>query len=218
MHYAFEFAAKSGMDGSYLEFGTYSGATFVQAYRAYRHWLDWCENGRAGNNPSVPADAPQMLRHTMYAFDSFEGLPALGAADLHADYRFVTPGLFSRSEQDFLDVLRGEGVDLDIVRTVPGWFDRVLTPQLRESLAIPPAMVVNVDCDLYSSAVPVFKFVEPLLQQGAVMILDDYLLYRGDPRYGVRRAFNEWLESSGWRSEFYLQYGWAGRVFLLYRQ
>ena len=29
--------------------------------------------------------------------------------------------------------------------------------------------LVNVDCDLYESAVPVFRFIEPLLQEGAVL-------------------------------------------------
>lgn len=217
MEYVFEFAAKSGLDGSYLEFGTYMGASFVQAHQAYTRWLDWAESARAGQNPAVPPEAARMQRHPMWAFDSFAGLPELASADVHPGYRFVSSGLFAFSEDQFLARLRENGMDSGVVRTVPGWFDQVLTPETRNELGLGTAMVVNIDCDLYSSAVPVLQFIQPLLEDGSVLMFDDFLLYRGDPRFGVRRAFREWLEQSGMTAEPYMQYGWAGRVFLIYR-
>src|SRR5438477_8242723 len=54
------FVKENGIPGAYLEFGVFRGSTFAQAYHSFR---------RRG------------LRVPMYAFDSFQGLPAVQGID-----------------------------------------------------------------------------------------------------------------------------------------
>ncbi len=56
------------------------------------------------------------------------------------------------------------------------------------------ASIIWVDCDLYRSAATVLDFVTPLLQDGTLIIFDDWYAYRGNPRLGEQRAFGEWTE------------------------
>ena len=60
-----------------------------------------------------------------------------------------------------------------------------------------PASFICIDCDLYESAVPVFKFIEDFIQEGTIIYLDDYWVgYKGNPTKGVSRAFKEYLKFS----------------------
>jgi len=87
------------------------------------------------------------------------------------------------------------GVPLDRVVFVPGWFDQTCTPATIEDHNIRKAAVIWVDCDLYSSAKSVLNFVTPLLQDGTVLVFDDWFNFRGSPRRGEQIAFAEWRET-----------------------
>ena len=57
--------------------------------------------------------------------------------------------------------------------------------------------MATIDCDLYESAVSVFQFLDPLLQEGSVLYIDDLFAgYRGSPEKGVTKAFLEWQSRS----------------------
>jgi O-methyltransferase len=56
---------------------------------------------------------------------------------------------------------------------------------------------VLVDCDIYSSAIDVFAFLTDVLKTGTWLLIDDWWCYRGDPKLGVRRALDEWLNDNG---------------------
>jgi hypothetical protein len=78
-------------------------------------------------------------------------------------------------------------------------------------------MLINVDCDLYESAVPVFNFIEPLLQEGTVIYIDDLFAgYKGSPNKGVALAFLEWQKESRWRIVRHLDIGWWGRSYIVH--
>ena len=82
----------------------------------------------------------------------------------------------------------------------------------------PKIALATVDCDLYESAVPVFDFIEPLLQAGSVIYIDDLFVgNRGDPRKGVARAFLEYRKHSPWRFVRHLDVGWWGRSYIACR-
>ncbi|MDO9084168.1 MAG: hypothetical protein Q7U56_12905, partial [Humidesulfovibrio sp.] len=81
------------------------------------------------------------------------------------------------------------------------------------------AAMVNVDCDIYESAVPVFEFIEPFLQVGTIVYLDDmFAAYRGAPNKGVHKAFLEFAERSGYSFEIYKPLlGTFGRAYVAYK-
>ncbi|WP_044252706.1 hypothetical protein [Isosphaera pallida] len=52
--------------------------------------------------------------------------------------------------------------------------------------------MIDVDCDLYSSAKVVLEFITPLMVDGTILIFDDWYCFRGHPQRGERAAFAEW--------------------------
>ena len=53
---------------------------------------------------------------------------------------------------------------------------------------------VNIDVDLYKSAVTVLEFITPLLQKGTIIYFDDWC-GNSDEICGERLAFKQWTES-----------------------
>ena len=53
-----------------------------------------------------------------------------------------------------------------------------------------------IDCDIYSSTKSVLSFITDLIDDGTILIFDDWLNYKGNPNYGEQAACNEWLSKN----------------------
>ena len=110
---------------------------------------------------------------TMVGFDSFEGLPE--------DWRHdIKLGHFKTGEPPQIDDSR--------VSFQVGWFDDTLP-----HFAVPDhdQLIVNVDSDLYSSALTVLQWAEPYVCPGTLIYFDEFC-----DRDHERRAFSEWCTRS----------------------
>ncbi len=107
-------------------------------------------------------------------FDSFRGLPEDWQANAQA-------GSFSVGTPPDIDDPR---VSFEV-----GWFDETLV-----SYEPPPhdQLVVNLDCDLYSSTRRVLDWLTPHLRPGTLVYFDD--LFNRDHQW---RALREWLNTGG---------------------
>ena len=153
------------------------------------------------------------------AFDSFEGLPASDGTHGISTYE---PGNLATSEEEFLDIIAEHGIFVDRVHTFKGFYQgsltQELTAQLRDKNGVRAALI-NIDCDLYESAAPVFKFIAPFLHEGTYLYIDDYFVgYRGSPREGVPKAFHEFEDSSEFGFQPHSTVGWWGQSFITYRK
>ena len=88
-------------------------------------------------------------------FDSFEGLPE--------NWRTMPAGHFKLSAIPQIDDAR--------VTLVEGWFENTL-----RTFEPPPhdQLIVNVDCDLYSSATTVLRWLEPHIRPGTLIYFDEF--------------------------------------------
>ncbi|MBO3760042.1 TylF/MycF/NovP-related O-methyltransferase [Ciceribacter sp. L1K22] len=192
---AFSLIRYNRVPGDYLEFGC--GST-IRSFRFALKYsrLEPFENRR------------------LFAFDSFAGLPEVSSSD-HEQWK---TGSMAVSVDQFREVLghydAKEGRDF---HTVQGFFDKTLVGHKPEEYGLNAAAFVHVDCDLYSSTVPVLEFITPLLQPGTVLSFDDWYCENADPRRGEQRAFNEWRKKSGkkFRLDPYHQFGWHGMSFIV---
>ncbi len=76
--------------------------------------------------------------------------------------------------------------------------------------------VAMIHCDLYESAVPVLEFLTEFVQDGTVLIFDDWNCYRSNPNRGEQRAFKEWLDKNpNVKAAPFLGYNWHGQAFIL---
>ena len=151
------------------------------------------------------------------AFDSFEGLPEVAIDPGVSGWQ---PGSLTTSEETFLDLVREHGLFVDKIETFKGFFNASLTAALGNRLLAEgrKAAFITVDCDLEESAIPIFPFIEPFLQEGTVIYIDDYFVgYRGNPTRGVSRIFHDYEKTSQFKFIQHLQVGWTGRTFIAYR-
>lgn len=193
---AFDFVTDNRVRGDYHEYGCHRCRTFRMALtEARRH-----------NQQDMK----------FFAFDSFEGLP-----DPLSDTSVETwrRGALTTSEEQFMEMVREHGIYVERVKTIKGFYRDSLTKQLRNELLDTENKIalVTIDCDLYESAVPVFEFIEPLLQEGSEVYIDDLFAgYKGAPTKGVARAFLEFQQKSRWKFVRHLDVGWWGRSYITY--
>jgi hypothetical protein len=191
----FDFLHENEIRGDYHEYGCHRCRTFRMALtEARRHNLDHMK---------------------FWAFDSFEGLPTPTTETSVSKW---TQGALTTSEGAFRDLVRQHGIYVEKVHTVKGYYSESLTPDLCQRLLEREQKIalVTVDCDLYESAVPVFNFIEPLLQDGSVIYMDDLFVgNKGNPNRGVARAFLEFQKRSKWRVRRHLDVSWWGRTYIV---
>ena len=81
------------------------------------------------------------------------------------------------------------------------------------------ASIIWLDCDLYSSANSCFKIISYLLQDGTVLIIDDWFSNKGSPFHGVQKAFFEWSKSKdifeNWNFTEYQKESWKRISFIV---
>jgi hypothetical protein len=166
-------------NGYYLEFGVFNGSSMLEVYGLLRG----------------------LVTH-LYGFDSFDGLPDLSSEDSEAapmTPSFV-PGNFRSIGVDAVRQLILAGatrLGAENLILTPGFYENTLpafdTAQLADK---GPCLIAHVDCDLYSSSRDVFAFLDGVVTTGTWLLLDDYWAYRGSPKFGQRRAFEEWMATS----------------------
>lgn len=205
------------MEGDYLEFGVFSGNSFINAYHLLKTAFE--QNWQRCAESSEDAARLSKIWNSMrfFAFDSFQGLPEADGVDKAT--REFTAGQYMCTEQDFLASLQGAEVPLSRVVTVPGWFDETCTGTTISKHRMSRAAIIHIDCDLYLSTRTVLDFVTPLLQDGTVLIFDDWYHFRGNPNLGEQKAFREWQGCmQGWGFSEYQKEGPWRNSFIASRQ
>jgi hypothetical protein len=201
---AIDFVNRLGVPGDILEFGVFAGASL--ALLAFSHHCH-----------------PHRLPRRVVGFDSFNGLPAT-----HDPHPVWHKGAFAVNEWWHPTLPIGARVTPDAVHdlfrecalpkptVVDGAFiDTVPRIVPRDVMA---AAVVHLDCDLYEPTRDVLAGVAAALQDGTMLLFDDWFLYHADPSRGEARAFREFLEARPeWAAAHYKSYGVCANAFILYR-
>jgi len=172
---AFIYTNNENVEGDYIEFGVARGRTLIFAYEA---------SGRFSN---------KVGKGNLFGFDSFQGFPEPKGVDAIFER-------FKKGEEDHggrrvvLDSLKKHKINTDRINLVEGWYEDTLNDISASTYEINKARVVNVDCDMYESTKDALAFIVPLIQNGTVILFDDWLCYRADPKKGEQRAVHEWLQ------------------------
>ena len=124
--------------------------------------------------------ADRLPDDTIYGFDSFEGLPEAWAGNRYSTRNFNRHGKPPE--------VRGN------VELVIGWFNETLGPFLQKHDA--PLSIVHIDCDIYSSTNTVFLELESRIQDGTIIVFDEYFNYHSWQLHEYK-AFMELIERTG---------------------
>lgn len=139
---------------------------------------------------------------TIYAFDSFQGIPLPSCMDdqypgirmISEEERRSLPGpgeqalessgATSVSLDDFKKHCLDSGVGTRNIKPVRGWFEETVQNFSREKIAI-----LRLDGDLYNSTAVCLKHLYPKVIDGGIVIIDDYQLR------GCRLAVEDFLSN-----------------------
>ena len=167
---------------------------------------------------------PKGMERRIVGFDSFQGLP--GSSEPHARWQ---PGDCATNHAWHPMLATGDPVTPDVTRALfavcglaepalhIGTFDRTLPAAFPGKY--PRVALAHFDCDLYESTRDALDAIAPALQDGCMLLFDDWFHYRGNPTKGEARAFGEFLDAHPeWGAVQYRQYGTFCNSFILYRR
>lgn len=158
----------------------------------------------------------------LYLYDSFEGLPEITSeVDLFnpevSEQKVWFKGAMAMPD----DTVERIGRDMQIFmqpsqfEIIKGFFSDTLPKALPEE----PVALVHIDCDLYQSTMEVLEALQEnkLLQDGAILMFDDYNTSRANPKRGERRALRDFLHHTRSLSVSpFFAYNWHGQAFFLH--
>lgn len=121
-------------------------------------------------------------KRKLYAFDSFQGVPASGKADEGVYKKGDMTAPLEKFNNNFARL------SLDKPVIVPGWFEDTLDRSLPEKIAF-----ALIDADLYKSTLVALKNIYPRLSPGAICLLGVYW----DPETKVKMTTNLHYKSPG---------------------
>ena len=189
----FDFLNDSQIEGDYYEFGVHKARTFRMALSCAKFY--------------------NIQKISFHAFDSFEGLPDIGKKII----KQWTPNSLTTSIDTFKKLVSSHGLYKNNFYCYKGFYKNVLTSELSDNILKQhrKACLVNVDCDYYESAVSVFNFIEPFIQHGTVIYLDDVFSgFTENSNGGVYSAFQDFKRKSNFNYISHLNIGWWGKSFI----
>jgi O-methyltransferase len=184
---AVAFVAGNQVEGDYYEFGVFEGVgSFIPAYNFFKL---------------------AKLNVNFYAYDSFEGLPEPKDKEKFQFYK----GQYSCSLINFKKNLRSCKVDMNKIKLVKGWFKDTLKEEAKGK-----ASIIFVDCDLEESSKQVLNYITPLIQDGTIILFDDYYCFKGNENFGQRKVFAEWLKKNpNLKATEFRKFWWHGESFII---
>lgn len=185
----FYLSAIESIEGDYYEFGVYTGSSFTHAIRCSKSSEKFDSN---------------LSNMKFYGFDSFAGFGELDNNDIH---RFYTNVNF---ETDYNKTYKRVNKILpeDRFKLIDGFFENTLKSKPESKLS----RIVFLDSDTYSSTLLSLNYIEPTLQKGTIIILDDYYSYKGSITKGVCGAFKKFSDENNIKSRSIFSYGMGGKV------
>jgi len=188
---AFYLSSIEEIEGDYLEFGIFTGSSFCHAIRC------------AKSNEKF--DERLKTMH-FYGYDSFEGFGDLPESDQHRFYSDIN--FATNYEKVYSRVKRV--TDESRFTISKGFFEETLVGDNPLK-----SRIVFIDSDTYSSTALALKYLKSSLQEGTIIILDDFFSYRGSMVKGVAGAVNVFVNQEKIDLRQISSYGMGGVLMIV---
>jgi O-methyltransferase len=195
----FYITAQDDTLGDYLEFGVFTGSSFNFAIKI---------------NRVIDKVFGKKTNCQFFGFDSFQGFGEIKDIDQHPN--FVSKFFFVNKEKVIKNTKKV--AKKDNFKIVEGFYQDTIKDKRPEDLGLNKARVVMIDCDLKESTTLALEFIKPCLQNGTIILFDDFHSYKGDINKGEYGAFadfkNKYPEILFRKI---LDYGYQGVGFIVYK-
>ena len=191
-------AAHDLTEGSYLEFGVFTGSSFNFAMK-------------------VNKKIDKIFEKTnceFIGFDSFKGFGKVNEDDKNPRF---TDDTFSVDEEKVLRNIEkcAKGQKYKIIK---GFFEDTIKNKTAKDLKIDKIKIVMIDCDLKEPTKLALEFIKSSIQEGTIILFDDYAFFKGSKdkgEYGAFADFRKKYPQILFRRIF--DYGYGSRAFIVHK-
>ncbi len=196
------------VEGDYLEFGVFEGSSLISAFYANK------STGKIDDLVILES----VKKRKFIGFDSFEaGFKYFLEEDKHVNWKEghlstsyfkVKKRLDKISKNDFILV---SGL---VENTLPEIYKNDYRV---EDYQVKKIAVMLIDMDLKSPAIEALRFCKEKLQNGSIIIVDNYFNFKCDPNRGEFGAIQNFLEDENIILTDFGDYGVTGKIFIVSR-
>jgi hypothetical protein len=197
------------ISGDILEFGVFTGRTLAAFTNLLRTQHAW-----------------SFEEKRVIGFDWFQGL----SRQTEPHSRWNLESCTTNHEPDNPVASINEPVSREVVERLFRYLDIGLPileigdfedtiPSALSGGKVTKAAIIHIDCDLYESTASVLRNVASIIQDGTIILFDDWFHYKGNKSKGESRAFSEFLEqqSHALTAQPYHTYGTFCKSFIMSR-
>ena len=190
--------AHDATHGSYLEFGVFTGSSFNFAMK-------------------VNKKIEKIFGKTDCEFIGFDSFKGFGKIKKEDENRSFGDRIFSVNQEKVLKNIEkcSKGQKMRIIK---GFYQDTIKNKTAQDLNIDNTRVVMIDCDLKEPARLALEFIKPSIQEGTIILFDDYVFFKGNKNKGEYGAFVDFRKKYPeilFRKIF--DYGYGSRAFIAYK-
>jgi hypothetical protein len=194
------------LKGAYYEFGVYQGESLINSWQAYLEFKRWAasqiNSGEAWRRNAI--GDYDCYKHDFYGFDTFGGMPDNDEGSIS-----FGKGTYFSLFEEVKTKCRKINMRFNLFK---GTFSDLKEEDIK---CLQPAAIVNIDSDLYCSARDALEKIKGKLQQGTILLMDDYNCFSSNNNEGERRALKEFcIKNPQYEFEPWIAYQYAGRAFI----
>ena len=185
--------------GSYLEFGVFTGSSFNYAMKV---------------NKRIEKLGYKNMDCEFIGFDSFKGFGHIKKDDEHPHYK---DHVFAINEEKVLKNIEKIAKNQKY-RIIKGFYEDTIKNKTTKDLKIDKAKIVMIDCDLKEPTKLALEFIKSSIQEGTIILFDDYAFFKGSKdkgEYGAFADFRKKYPQILFRRIF--DYGYGSKAFIVHK-
>jgi O-methyltransferase len=183
--------------GDYLEFGVFTGSSFNFAMKI---------------NKKMEGIFNRKIETEFVGFDSFDGFGDIKPIDINPTFK---SDFFKINKKKVFKNIKKNSKNQKF-RLIEGFYNQTLENKNTQDYGIDKSRIIMIDCDLKESTTLALNFSKPSLQEGTIIIFDDFNFYKGNTNKGEYGAFEDFKKRNlniKFRRVF--DYGYCGRAFIV---
>tara|TARA_B100001057_G_C22774766_1_gene921144 strand:- start:644 stop:1363 length:720 start_codon:yes stop_codon:yes gene_type:complete len=183
--------------GDYLEFGVFTGSSFNFAMKI---------------NIKMEKIFKKKIDTHFIGFDSFDGFGEIKQIDENPSFQ---NNLFKVDKKKVIKNIERNSKNQKY-KLIEGFYQKTIKNKNTNDYGIDKSRIIMIDCDLKESTTLALNFVKPSLQEGTIIIFDDFNFYKGNSNKGEYGAFEDFKSKNPnikFRKIF--DYGYSGRAFIV---
>ena len=183
--------------GDYLEFGVFTGSSFNFAMKI---------------NKKMENIFKRKIETQFIGFDSFEGFGEIKQIDENPSFKNT---FFKIDKKKIFRNIKNNSKKQKY-KLIEGFYQQTIKNKNVNDYGINKARIIMIDCDLKESTTLALNFAKKSLQEGTIIIFDDFNFYKGNENKGEFGAFKDFKnQNPNIKFRRIFDYGYSGKAFVV---